>query len=128
MAQHPKQALIVEDQQLWRESFFGEALRELGFTVFPAATKEEALELLDTHSFDIAIVDINLTEVPGNSDGLIVTDYIEYKGLRLPIIVVSGSEDGLRNLGDQQPLIIARIRKDAFDLDEFVTHVKRAVG
>lgn len=128
MSQQPRRALVVEDQQLWRELFFGDALRELGFTVFPAATKEEAIELLDTHSFDIAIIDINLTQVPGNSDGLIVTDYIEYKGLRLPVIVVSGSEDGLRKLGNQKSLIVAKIRKDAFDLDEFVNHVKTAVS
>ena len=127
MSQHPRRALVVEDQQLWRELFFGDALRELGFTVFPAATKEEALELLDAHSFDIAIVDINLTEVPGNSDGLIVTDYIEFKELRLPVIIVSGSDNGLLRLGNQKPFIVAKIKKDAFDLDEFVTYVKTAV-
>jgi DNA-binding NtrC family response regulator len=126
--QQRKQALVVEDQELWRELFFGEALQDMGFKVFPAATKEDALELLDKHSFDVAVIDINLTEVPGNSDGVVVADYIEHKGIWLPIIVVSGSEDGLRALSEQRRLIQAKIRKDAFNLDEFVAEVERAVG
>jgi DNA-binding NtrC family response regulator len=127
MMQQRKQALVVEDQQLWRELFFGEALEDMGFKVFPAATKEEALDLLDKHTFDVAVIDINLTEVPGNSDGVLVTDYIERKGIWLPIIVVSGSEDGLRALSEKRHLIHAEIRKDAFNLDEFVAEVAKAV-
>ena len=128
MTQQRKHALVVEDQELWRELFFGEALQDMGFEVFPAATKEEALDLLEKHSFDVAVIDINLTDVPGNSDGVLVADYIEHKGVWLPIIVVSGSEDGLRALSEKRHLIQAKIRKDAFNLDEFVAEVERAVG
>lgn len=129
MAEAAKRVLIVEDQAIWREEFFGEALQELGFIVFPAATKEEALELLDKYQFDLAIIDLNLTEVPGNTDGLVVADYIENTGTKFPIIVVSGSEEGLRTLiGEKHHLIFAEIRKDSFDLDEFVTQVNRAVN
>ncbi len=122
------QVLVVEDQELWREQFFGESLQELGFKVFAAATKEEALALLDRHTFTLAIIDINLTQVPGNTDGLVVANYINRRGLKLPIIVVSGSEEGMRLLGSRQNLVMAEIKKDKFDLNEFIAQVKQAAA
>ena len=128
MSLSQRRVLVVEDQELWREQFFCESLQELGFIVFPAATKEEALELLENHEFDLAVIDINLTEVPGNIDGLILADYIESKGFAIPIIAVSGSEDGLQALSERQHLVCAKIRKDAFDLGEFISRVKIATN
>jgi CheY-like chemotaxis protein len=126
MARGQLQVLVVEDQQLWREQFFCESLQDLGFKVLLASTKEEALELVDKHTFDLAVIDINLTDVPGNTDGLDVTNYIERKGITLPIIFVSGSEEGLRSVRENQDLVFAEIRKDAFNLDEFILQVKMA--
>jgi len=123
-----RRVLVVEDQKLWREQFFGESLQELGFLVSPAATKEEALKLLEIHKFDLAVIDINLTEVPGNIDGLILADYIGSKGFAIPIIAVSGSEDGLRALSEREHLVCTKIRKDAFDLGEFISQVKIATN
>jgi len=120
--------LVVEDQEIWREQSLGEPLQELGVTVFFASNKEEALALLDLHRFDLAIIDLNLTEVPGNRDGVYVADYIESKGTKMPIIVISGSEDGLRALRERPRKIFAQIRKDRFDLDIFVNQVKAALN
>ena len=126
MAQGQLQVLVVEDQQLWREQFFYESLQDLGFKVLLASTKDEALALVDKHTFDLAVIDINLTDVPGNTDGLDVTNYIERKGMTLPIIFVSGSEEGLRSVREHQDLVFAEIRKDSFNLDEFIFQVKMA--
>jgi CheY-like chemotaxis protein len=126
MAQGQLQVLVVEDQQLWREQFFYESLQDLGFKVLLASTKDEALALVDKHTFDLAVIDINLTDVPGNTDGLDVTNYIERKGITLPIIFVSGSEEGLRSVREHQDLVFAEIRKDSFNLDEFILQVKKA--
>jgi len=128
MSLSQRRVLVVEDQELWREQFFCESLRELDFIVFPAATKEEALKLLEEYEFDLAVIDINLTQVPGNIDGLILADHIDSKGFAIPIIAVSGSEDGLRALSERQHLIRAKIRKDSFDLDEFISQVKIAMN
>ena len=84
--------------------------------------------MLENYEFDLAVIDINLTEVPGNIDGLILADYIATKGPVIPIIAVSGSESGLRALNERQHLVWAKIRKDAFDLDEFITEVKMATN
>lgn len=122
------QVLIVEDQELWREQFFGEALAELGYVVFTASNKEEALALLKQHQFDLAIIDINLTAVTGNTDGLIVADYLKNIGANTPIIVVSGTDGGLRALADRRELIFAEIQKDLFNLELFISKVQLAIS
>jgi CheY-like chemotaxis protein len=122
------QILVVEDQAYWREDVFGESLQELGFAVFPAANKEQALELLDKHRFDLAIIDINLTDVTGNTDGLIVVDRIQSINDQIPIIVVSGTEGGLRALQERAYQVFAQMRKDTFDLEDFIRHVQKAAA
>lgn len=122
------QILVVEDQAYWREDVFGESLQELGFAVFPAATKEQALALLDKHRFNLAIIDINLTDVTGNTDGLIVADRIQSINLQTPIIIVSGTEGGLRALQERAYQVFAQMRKDTFDLEDFIRHVEKAVA
>ncbi len=126
MTQTKIQILIVEDQKLWREQLFAES-QELGYTVFLAATKEEALALLDKYQFDLAVVDINLTAVAGNTDGLAVTDHIKSTGAKTPIIVVSGTEGGFRSLHERPYQVFAEIQKDLFDLDDFISQVERAI-
>ncbi len=121
-----QRALIVEDQELWREQFFGEALRELGFSIFCATNKKEAFELLDKHHFDLAIVDINLTAVTGNVDGLAVADYVKKQDEATPIIVVSGTDGGFRALQGRENQIFAQIAKDLFSLELFISQVKLA--
>jgi DNA-binding NtrC family response regulator len=119
--------LIVEDQQLWRDKFFGESLRELGFTVSPASTKEEALELLSKYEFNLAIIDLNLTDVPGNADGLVIVDHIESVAANTPIIIVSGTEGGLHALHERPYRVFAEMQKQSFSLEDFISKVKMAL-
>ena len=120
--------LVVEDQEFWREKFFGESLGELGLTVYAARTKEEALALLDSHQFDLAVIDINLTNITGNTDGLAVVEWIEKRGSQIPIIVVSGTEDGFKTLHERnyRPILV-EMHKNDFDLVAFIAHVKQAI-
>ena len=122
------QILVVEDQAYWREDVFSESLQELGFAVFPAANKEQALALLDEHRFNLAIIDINLTDVTGNTDGLIIADRIQSTNVQTPIIVVSGTEGGLRALKERAYQVFAQMRKDTFDLEDFIEQVQKAVA
>lgn len=128
MTQPTVQILVVEDQEYWREGVFGESLQELGFAVFSASTREKALELLDKHRFNLAIIDINLTNVTGNTDGLIVIERIQNLNAKTPIIVVSGTAGGLRTLQERGYQVFAQIRKDAFDLEDFIRHVQMALN
>ncbi len=126
MTNSPAQVLIVEDQANWRQ-VFSESVQELGATPLAAANKEEALALLNQYRFNLALIDINLTDVPGNHDGLSVIDAIQNKE-PLPIIVVSGSDIGLSTLKDYQHQIFAAIRKEQFNLDDFVALVEKALA
>lgn len=127
MVKSPIRVLIVEDQELWREQFFGEALEDLGYVVFMASTKDEALILLERYQFDLAIIDINLTAVTGNTDGLAVAEYIEHHGVATPIIVVSGTDGGFRVMRERGHHVFAEIPKDIFDLEQFIAKVQLAV-
>jgi DNA-binding NtrC family response regulator len=126
MTNTPGQALIVEDQADWRQ-VFSESVQEVGLTPFAVANKDEALDLLNRQNFKLAIIDINLTDVFGNHDGLLVIETIKTKGDTLPIIVVSGSEVGLTSLKNYRQRVFAAIRKENFNLDEFVALVEKAL-
>ena len=127
MTQLKGQVLVVEDQEFWREQFFGESLRDMGLTLFTAATKDEALTLLDKHRFDLAVIDVNLTAVTGNRDGLLVVDRILDSNIDLPIIIVSGSADAIRMLNQKPYNVFAKIQKASFDLADFIAQVELAI-
>ncbi len=127
MVKSPTRVLIVEDQELWREQFFSEALEDLGYIVFAASTKEEALVLVDRHQFDLAIIDINLTAVTGNTDGLVIAEEIQKCNALTPIIVVSGTDGGFRVMRERGHHVFAEIPKDVFDLEQFIAKVQLAL-
>jgi len=122
MADRPKTVLIVEDEVDWREQIFRESLEDEGLIVFTAATYDESIELVDQHAFDLAVVDINLTNVPGNVQGAQVMRYIRDRQ-DTRIIVVSGSRE--RNQKQIEDIdYVAFIEKDSFDIAAFVQVVR----
>ena len=122
MADRPKTVLIVEDEVDWREQIFRESLENEGLIVFTAATYDESIELVDQHAFDLAVVDINLTNVPGNVQGAQVMRYIRDRQ-DTRIIVVSGSRE--RNQKQIEDIdYVAFIEKDSFDIAAFVQVVR----
>ena len=122
MADRPKTVLIVEDEVDWREQIFRESLEDEGLIVFTAATYDESIELIDQHAFDLAVVDINLTNVPGNVQGAQVMRYIRDRQ-DTRIIVVSGSRE--RNQKQIEDIdYVAFIEKDSFDIAAFVQVVR----
>ena len=122
MVDRPKTVLIVEDEVDWREQIFRESLENEGLIVFTAATYDESIELVDQHAFDLAVVDINLTNVPGNVQGAQVMRYIRDRQ-DTRIIVVSGSRE--RNQKQIEDIdYVAFIEKDSFDIAAFVQVVR----
>lgn len=59
-------ALIVDDTKNIR-LLLSKCLEGENFTVYTAASGEEALELLNTHSFDIAFIDIKMPNISGTT-------------------------------------------------------------
>lgn len=66
MNEKTTQILVLDDEMSIRESL-ADFLEDFDFEVQSAETAEAALELLNDHSFHIAIVDMRLPGIDGNS-------------------------------------------------------------
>ena len=62
--ERPLHVLVVDDHPVNLE-FAAEALRRLGHLVVKAASGEEAVSLIRTRSFDVALIDIQMPEMDG---------------------------------------------------------------
>ena len=81
--------LIVDDIESVRESISA-VLRKAEYDVVEAADGVEALETLDSQSFDLAIVDIWMPKM----NGLSLLQELRGQRSDIPIIVVSGGGPG----------------------------------
>jgi len=123
MARQPH-ILVVEDEQYWREDIFRETLESGGYQVKTSSNYGEAIAALDQQVFDLVVVDVNLTGVPGNQDGVRVLERMAFLGYKSPIIVVSGTQTRTaaeKSVKKFQP--IAFVDKTMFDVVEFATLV-----
>jgi DNA-binding NtrC family response regulator len=83
-----KRILIVDDETNVRLNF-RMALETEGYEVFEAQSAEQALEMLASHSFALAILDMRL---PG-MDGLELLGKMRERGNRVPAMIVSAYSD-----------------------------------
>lgn len=89
---HTGRVLVVDDQQIWIE-LFDEILCEIGLKVVTASNYDDAIRLLDTQSFDVAVIDVRLDEEdPQNIQGMEILAYIDQIGIGnvLAKIVITG--------------------------------------
>lgn len=96
--------LIVEDDQAWQK-LLGDFLCQEGHAVETVTTYLEATAVLERASYDLAVVDFNLSssEDPKNVDGYELLGYMREKWL--PVILVTG-------LGERaRPLVLDARRK-----------------
>ena len=119
--------LVVEDEVDWREKIFREALEDQGYQVVTSSSCAEAIAALDQNVFDMIIVDVNLTGVPGNKDGIRVLERMAALGRPPLCIVTSGSPNRARHeesIKQFQP--IKFIDKTKFDVTDFIGQVADA--
>ena len=119
--------LVVEDEVDWREKIFREALEDQGYQVVTSSSCAEAIAALDQNVFDMIIVDVNLTGVPGNKDGIRVLERMAALGRPPLCIVISGSPNRARHeesVKQFQP--IKFIDKTKFDVTDFIGQVADA--
>jgi len=110
--------LLVEDEVQIRD-WVARILRENGFVVDPVGDGNEAYQMLQTSSYDGAVLDIML---PGR-DGLSLLKSIRQKGINLPVLVLSArGEWGERveglNLGADDYL------PKPFQMDELIARLR----
>ena len=116
-----KSILLVEDEAFLRE-IVADSLRlfDVGCIVYAVDNGERALELLGNQVFDLLITDLLVPKV----DGLVLLSYVRERGLKTPVIVVTGRvapglEPLVRSLGARMFI------KKPFDLNVLLVAVER---
>jgi len=117
--------LVVEDTKSWRD-IFAELLTSRGYLVETVSSYIEAKQILRRKSFDMAVVDIRLSEDKSNIDGMKVLADIRNAKDPTNIVIVSGfaTVELARNaLVEFKALDI--LEKDRYDEDKFIEVVER---
>ncbi len=118
--------LVIEDLPSWQKKF-RRFLREEPFNVVVATDYPEALILAEVYTFDLLIIDANLSGVPYNVDGLIVADELWRKNKNINIIIVSGDHGWDRRLGIYSFVPSFILEKQSLDQDDFIRKVYQAL-
>ena len=130
-------ALVIDDESVWLYQL-AELLEEAGYLVSKAATREDAEHHLNVHTFDLAVVDVNLTDAPTDEWGepldqqgmeLIANIRSFAKKKEMAIVIVTGygtrkiTRQAFKALGVKDVLF-----KQDFDVEEFRSVVHEAVA
>lgn len=129
MAQKPGNILVVEDRADWQD-ILCLALSQQGYKTHSATSFKEALDALQSETFNLAVVDPVLDmQNRFNRDGLSVIQKIRETQAKIPIIILTGSlthdmEDSLRYLSPNAPVL----SKEQWDAREFNNLVEELLG
>jgi CheY-like chemotaxis protein len=118
--------LIVEDSPSWQRGL-KRFLRQTPYNVFLAGDSQEALQLSKQHRIALAIVDVNLSGVPYNVDGLQLAEQLSQKNKKLKVMLISGSQDWNRRLATFNFNLTYIIEKQNLDQDDFVDKVYQSI-
>lgn len=80
--------LIVDDDAAVRTMLY-KVIRGAGLSAETAASGEEALEMAGEKAYDLILLDVNM----GSMDGFQVIEALRGRGIRTPIIIVSGRQE-----------------------------------
>jgi CheY-like chemotaxis protein len=118
----PPLVLVVEDELLIRDSAV-EMLENAGYATLSAASADEAIRLLESHS-DISLVFTDI-EMPGSMNGLKLAAAIRDRWPPVQLIVTSGRSfsGGPEGLPPNVPFL-----PKPYDQAEITRHVRRLVA
>lgn len=117
MINPPKKALIVDDQENWRDSLTS-LLIERDYLVDTATNFDEAFAKLHKVVYDLLIFDVRLEDDQVyNVQGIELLKIAREKGLTTKIIIISGYQNSIR------PGILDKFEANAFfTKSSFDTH------
>ncbi len=119
--------LIIEDVSSWQKAF-KRYLKDEPFDIFIATNYEETLALAEAYSFDLLILDINLSGVPHNIDGLRVANKILQKNNKVKVVIVSGIDEPHKSLRSANFEPTCVLEKRNLDQDELIRKVYQALA
>lgn len=79
-----KKALVIDDTKGIR-LLLTECLELYGYKVFPVSSGQEALDVLNKESIDLAFIDIRMPEISGTE----VLRRIREQGLNMPVVIMT---------------------------------------
>ena len=130
-------ALVIDDESVWLDQL-SDILEEEGYLVSKAVTRDDAEHYLKIHTFDLAVVDVNLTDAPTDEWGEpldqqgmeLVADIRRFaKKKEMAIVIVTGygtrkiTRQAFKALGVNDVLF-----KQDFDVEEFRSTIHEAVA
>ncbi len=119
--------LIVDDDPSWQKKF-KRYLKNESLVISTASNYQEGAALIETQTFDLAILDVNLTWTAENYDGLRLGQKLWRKDKNTKIIIVSGSENVLTCLSTFIFMPNFILKKESIEQDEFVTKIHLALA
>lgn len=112
----------------WRERLAGYLKRAGEFDILTAGNRDEASQLLADHTFQLVILDINLSDVAGNVDGLYLGNEIWRKSRATKIIIVTGSENATKYRNSFQFVPNYILTKQYITRRDFINKVQQAMA
>ena len=88
-----KRILLAEDETISRK-WLSDWLRRTGYDVSEAKDGAEALDLLDSHSFDLVLSDIRMPRV----SGIAVLTHLRSISPSVPFIILSADSDDAQGM------------------------------
>lgn len=98
--------LIVDDEKLQRDQLV-DCLSDLNIEIFQGANGEEALEIIESHSPNLVIMDIRMPVL----DGVSTVDQLARRSGRTKIILMTGDPTSLKSAYDRRPDVFTIIEK-----------------
>lgn len=118
--------LIVEDFESWRRKF-KRFLQDEPFNLLIASNYNEGEAIIERHPIDLVVLDVNLSGVPYNIDGLRLAEKLWRINEAVKIVIVTGSHSWhQRKIGYQfEPSFV--LKKQNLDQDDFIQKVYQAL-
>lgn len=131
------QILVVDDDPVWLNKLVKILEKaDKRYSVLKAATYEKAIQSLESETFQLAVVDVNLADAPvdesgepGNRRGLDIIKKIRERAPDMSVIIVTGfgtfkvAREAFKERG-----VLDTIPKQDFDLGEFRSLVSEAIA
>ena len=124
--------LVVDDLADWRKTLTG-LLKDVGYDVKEASSSFQALKLLETDEFDLAVVDIRLDETDeDNEEGMDLAKEIKKRWKKVKVILITGygTPDRLKRALEPQATTGQSLVSDYIpktETDNLITIVERVL-
>jgi DNA-binding NtrC family response regulator len=113
--------LVVDDEAALRTVLSSELHTE-GYMVSTASDGDEAIDLLQSHSFDLILLDIKMPRV----DGFQVLRYVKEKLPHIKVIMLTGFAD-LKNAIESKKLGAEDFISKPYDLVDLLATIERVL-